>query len=112
MHGKGSLDLPANASARMQEIRNISSEYDIRNIYNMDESGLFDRMGPQMTYLTRDENRSTTRGTEMHKHKSRVSIVMCVNADGSPVLPVSYIGTASYPKCFKDTRFIRLKQNY
>ena len=47
-----------------------------------------------MTYLTRDEDRSTTRGTEMQKHKSRVSIVMCVNADGSHVLPVSYIEPA------------------
>ena len=43
---RGGLDLPANESARMQEIRDISSEFDIRNIYNMDESGLFYRMGP------------------------------------------------------------------
>ena len=112
LHGQGSLDLAVNASAGMQDIRDTSSEYHIRNIYNMDESGLFYRMGPRMTYLTRDEDRSTTRGMEVQKHKSRVSIVMCVNADGSHVLPVSYTGTASKPKCFKDARFIRMKQNY
>ena len=65
-----------------------------------------------MTYLTRDESRPATRGTEMQKDKRRVSIVMCVNADSSNVLPVSYVGTASNPKCFQDARFVPMKQNY
>ena len=55
LHGKGSLDLHADASARMQEIRDISSGYDIRNIYNMEETGLFYRMRTRMTYLTREK---------------------------------------------------------
>ena len=57
LHGKGSLGLSANASARMQEIRDIPSKYDFRNIYNMDESGLFYHIGPRIAYLTRDESR-------------------------------------------------------
>ena len=40
-HGKGGLSLTADASARMQEIRDISSHCELRNIYNTDESGLF-----------------------------------------------------------------------
>ena len=45
-HAKGSLDLPASASARMQEILDMPFEYDIQNIYKMEESGLFYRIGP------------------------------------------------------------------
>ena len=41
LHGKGGMELTTEASARMQEIRDISSQYELKNIYNMDESGLF-----------------------------------------------------------------------
>ncbi len=88
LHGKGGLDLPTIAQALMLEFRSISSQYDIKKIYSVGESGLFYRMGPHQAYFTRNESRSTTRGTELQKHKRRVSILMCMNADGSHVLPV------------------------
>ena len=112
LHGKGGVDLPVDASARMQEIRDITSEYELKNIYNMDESALFYRMGPRQTYLTDDEDRNTTRGTDLQKHKRRVSIVMCTNADGSHIVPVSYIGAAAKPNCFLDSRFAALMDQY
>ena len=111
LHGKGGLNLPTDTAARMQQFHDISSQFDDRNIYSIDKSGLFYCMGPRMTYLTRDEDRSSTRGTELQKHKQRFSIVMCVNADGSHTLQVSYIGTAGNPKCFKDPRFTSMKDN-
>ena len=55
LHGRGNSDLPANHSERMAEIRSIAQGYSIRNIYNMDESGLFYRMCPRISYLSPDE---------------------------------------------------------
>ena len=49
LHGKGSSELPASTSSRMEEICNTLSTYEISNIYNMDESGLFYRIGPFRT---------------------------------------------------------------
>ena len=37
-------------------------------------------MGPSKSYLASNEHRKETRGTEFHKHKMHVTIVMCVNA--------------------------------
>ena len=68
LHGKGVLDLPTDAKFRIQEIRDISSDYELENICNMDESGLFYRIGPRQSYLTTTENRRETRGTELQKH--------------------------------------------
>lgn len=96
----------------MQEIRYISSESDIRNIYKMDESGLLYSMVPRMTYLTQDEHTSSTKGREIRKHKRRVRIFMCKNADGIHVLTVSWLSTTANPKCFQDARFISMLQNY
>ena len=37
---------------------------------------------------------------------------MAVNADGSHILPVWYIGHANDPKCFRDLRYTDLKSFY
>ena len=58
-------------------------------------------MGPSRTYLTAGECRASTRGTEMQKHKQRVTIVMCINADGSHAFPVYYIRKAEIPMCLQ-----------
>ena len=39
--------------------------------------------GPRQTILTAEEGRVRNRGTELEKHKIRISFVMCVNADGT-----------------------------
>ena len=93
----------------MTEIRSIAQGYPLRNIYNMDESGLFYRMCPRMSYLSPDEKRKEVRGTELQRHKSRLTIVLCVYGDGSHPVPVKYIGSASHPRCFRDSRFAYLK---
>ena len=98
LHGKGGLDLPTDTKARMRETRYIGSYYELANIYCMDDSGLFNRNGPHQSYL------------KLQKHKRFVSIVMCVNADGSDVFPVSYIDTETKPKCLTDPRFVPKRQ--
>ena len=96
----------------MIEIRDVLSQYDPKNIYNMDESGLFYRLGPSRTYLTANESKRGTRSTEFQKQKSRISIVMCVNCDGCHILPVCHIGTSTNPHCFRDPGFTSLKEKY
>ena len=79
-------------------------------VYNVDESGLFYRMGPSR--LARNENRKETHGTEFLKHKMRVTIVICVNADGSHVFPAYYIGKPDRPVCLRDPKFSSLSSQY
>ena len=102
LHGKGGSSLPEGHSTRMSEIREISREYRLSNIYNEDESGLFYRMGPNRSYLMPHESRVDARGTSMQKAKSRISTIFCTNADASHVLPMRYIGSSKDPVCFRN----------
>eukprot|EP00171_Calliarthron_tuberculosum_P001982 IDg1982t1 len=88
-------------------IREISKEYQLRNIYNEDESGLLFRMGPSRTYLAHDELRSAVHGTDFQKYKQRITVVFCVNADGCHKLPIRYIGSSHKPLRFRDHASVR-----
>ena len=105
LRGKGRSFVPMDHTIRMEEIRSTFGNYSMKMVYNMDETGLFYRMCPNRTYLFALEDRSTTRGTELQKHKSRVTAVLCVNTDGSHTLPPRYIGKSVNSKCFNDPRF-------
>ena len=105
MHSKGGSIVPSCHVERMEQIRNIAKHYQVSNIYNTDESGLFYRMRPQRMYQSGSEQRDSVRGMEFGKHKERVTIVFACNADGSHVLPVSYLGSANNPRRFRNERF-------
>ena len=70
----------------------------------------FFRMGPRQTYLTTEEDKRTTYGTDLKMNKRRISILMCANSDGTHDLPVSFIDTAPKSNCFSDPIFAGLKQ--
>lgn len=56
LHGEtGSADGEAH-SAHMQEIRELCSKYDISNINDVDETGLFYKLLPKRTYLSTEES--------------------------------------------------------
>ena len=57
LHGRENSALPASHSEKMAEIRSITQGYPLRNIYNMEETGLFYRMCPRMSYLSLDEKK-------------------------------------------------------
>ena len=95
----------------MAVIREIKSTYEAQDIYNMDESGLLYRMGPSRTYPTVVECRAYTCGTEMQKHKQRITVVICINADDSHAFPVRYIGKAETPMCLRLPQHKHLKRN-
>ena len=48
----------------------------------------------------------------MQRHKQLVTVVMCINADGSHAFPVHYIGKAETPMCLGLPEYKHLKRNY
>ena len=68
-------------------------EYELRDIYNMDESALFWKMMPDATLADQQ-----LPGGKIEK--ARVTINLCCNADGSKKLPPWFIGKAKTPRCF------------
>ena len=93
-------------------LRSIYALYEPSNIWNMDESGLFFRMGSHQSYLSSTEFRHETRGTELGKQKDRVTMVLACNADGSNVIPARYIGLAKNFRCFRAGDYESLKTRY
>ena len=101
-----------NHTIRMEEIRSTVGSYPMKMVYNMDETGLFYRQRPNRTYLLASGDRRNTGGTELQKHKSRVTAVLCVNAYGSHALPPRYVGKSVSPKCLNDPRFSHYRNFY
>jgi uncharacterized protein YerC len=77
----GDVDVGAIEPA-MRDLRVQLANYHLKNIFNMDETGLFYRAMPARTYLAYNESRKTVRGTKSLKAKDRVTLVLCVNVDG------------------------------
>lgn len=95
LHGEG-LDAAAVAQTpecmdRMAMIRDLCNEFEPRNIYNMDETGLYYRLVPNKAVVSRTHKHSV-RGRK--KDKARVTIVVCINATGDHVITPTMIGTA------------------
>ncbi|KAI9551311.1 hypothetical protein GHT06_002512 [Daphnia sinensis] len=82
----GDVDVGAIEPA-MRDLRVKLANYDLKNIFNMVETGLFYRAMPARTYLAYNESRKTFRGTKALKAKDRVTLVLCVNVDGNPLHP-------------------------
>ena len=69
-------------------------------------------MRPSRTYLIVAKCRVSARGTEMQKHKQRVTIFMCINADGSHAFPVYYAEKAKTAMCLRPSEYKHLQCNY
>ncbi len=109
VHGRGGSAVPSNYEQRMEEIQSVSANYQLRNIYDMDESSLFYRTSPRTSFTLPSEKARTVRGTELQKQKVPISIVLSCNADGSYTFPVRYIRNAKKPRCYRDNQFLSLK---
>ena len=83
LHGKGAeVDQEdPKLLAALDDLYATTSRYDPKNVYNMDEAGLFFRLLPRYTLLMPFEDLSTTRGKK--KAEERLSLVVCANATGS-----------------------------
>lgn len=93
-HGEaGSIDtaILAEERARLQE---LLDEYDPKDIYNFDETGLFYRMRPTHTLASKQVSGKK-------KDKTRITIGLCCNMDGSSKEEPVIINSALNPRCFK-----------
>ena len=73
--------------------------YDPSCIYNADETGLFYKMLPEYTLDTIGEKTSGCK-----KSKERITILFCINADGSDKCVPLVISKAKKPRCFNGVK--------
>ena len=106
------MDLTAVADgiARLHE---EISNYNPKNIYNMDETGLNFCLLPRQTYVHRSEN--NVRGTKSMKSKDRVTLYIATNATGSQKVLLSMIRGSKNPRYFgqrqEKRKFMYFDQN-
>ena len=95
----GSADV-AGAASRISEIRAELESYPAERRYNMYETGLFYRCVPNRAYVQAGQ-RQQARGTKAMKATERITLVLACNATGNHKIPVTIIGKAKEPLCFK-----------
>ncbi|KAI0994891.1 hypothetical protein K3495_g13288 [Podosphaera aphanis] len=74
-------------------LKALLSGYASRDIFNVDETGLFYRISP-------DQNISARQTEGMKKDKTRITILFCANADGSEKFPPLFLGKSQGPRSF------------
>ena len=77
----------------------LLSNYDLKDIYNVDEFGLFYQCLPNKTYQLKSEKRYRGKLS-----KIRITGMAAANAMGDE-LPMFVIGKAKNPRCFKNVKF-------
>lgn len=75
------------------DVNELLKDYQLVDIYNMDETGLFYALTPNATLAT-----GPTKGKK--KSKDRITVALCSNADGSHKLKPLVIAKAKKPRCF------------
>lgn len=94
LHGEaGSADMIA-ITEQLPSIIAKLREYRRCDIYNMDETGLFYRMSPDRTIAAQQIEGSK-------KDKTRMSLALAANSDGSDRLELFFIGHAAKPRSFQ-----------
>lgn len=78
-----------------QDAAELIKGYSLRDVYNLDETGLFFRMLPDRSLTTKDKIKGAK------KPKDRISVMLCCNAYGSDKLQPIVIGKTLNPRCFK-----------
>ena len=105
LHGESESADNAAIIEALPLLRDKCANYPLERIYNMDETGLFYRLEPDRTLATK-------RLSGCKKNKERISIALCVNADGSHKLKPLIIGKYAKPRCFKNINIFNLPMIY
>lgn len=100
-HGEAAGEDDAAIADRIEDVRETCKKYNPECIYNVDSAALFYRVLPKTTYLAPGEDRKTTRGVRGMQAKDRVTAYVATNATGTRKVPLSLVGTAKSPRCFK-----------
>lgn len=100
----GSLD-EQQIEAALPVIREKLSSHQPSDVYNFDETGLFYKLIPSRALATKNI-------PGHKKDKSRITIGVCTNADGTDRLPLLVIGKSKMPRCFKGINLTNLGITY
>jgi hypothetical protein len=92
-HGEAALVDESAVSNTQTRIQAILSGYNLRDIYNFDESGLFYWMPP-------DRGLATSQLSGVKGDKAQIIPGFTMNADGSDIHAPMFIGHACRPRCF------------
>jgi DDE superfamily endonuclease/Fission yeast centromere protein N-terminal domain/Tc5 transposase DNA-binding domain len=104
LHGEaGSVNL--NAESEMNTVRALAAQFEPRNIYNMDETGLFWKMMPS-TGL------SSSNRPGLKRDKTRITVVCCCNATGDDRVPLWLIGKAAVPRALRSVNLHALNVHW
>ncbi|GFR67839.1 tigger transposable element-derived protein [Elysia marginata] len=83
-----------------KELQDVQREYNEKDIFNADETGLFFyKCLPNKTLALKGD---TCTGQKIPKE--RISILVAANMDGSKKLPLLIIGTFERPRCMKNIK--------
>jgi hypothetical protein len=85
----------------------LLAEYELDDIYNADETGLFFRLAPDQTLATKSDQ---AKGYK--KDKERITILFCCNASGKNKIKPLVIGKSQKPRCFNHINIKTLPVRY
>ena len=80
-----------------QTLPNLFDGYELKNVFNADETGLFYKLLPNITLFFKNEPCHSG-----NHSNNRVTVLVGANADGSEKLPLLVIGKSKKPQCFKN----------
>ena len=102
--GGAAVETP-NAITQMNGVRELCSQYERRNILNMDETGLNWKQSPNRTLATQPQSGSK-------QNKDRITLVLTTDADGSQYYEPWVISRSKNPRCFKNINRRSLRVHY
>lgn len=80
-------------------LREELEKYEPKDVFNLDETGLFWKLQPNKTMAFKGE-----RCTAGKKSKDRLTVVVGANMDGTEKLPLLVIGKSAKPRSFKNAK--------
>ena len=105
MHGEAASAPLKDLDAMRENLRQILKNYDPKDIFNCDETGLFWKMKPNHTI-----SNGPVSGTK--QSKDRVTVLLTCNATGSEKLPPLFIHKYQNPRALKNICKSTLPVNY
>lgn len=103
--GESGSVIMKNIENALPGIRSKLDQFQLKYIYNMDETGLFYR-------LEADHSLATKQLEGRNKDKERIIVVVCCNGDGSDKVPLWIIGKYANLRCFKNVKMNNLNCKY
>ena len=91
-----SVEITADITAQMEVIYTLKAGYLSKDTYNMDETGFCWKKLPNSGLTT------SSKGLKLDK--TRITVNLCCNEDGSDKVPLWFIGKAQRPHCFSQNR--------